>query len=265
DKPIVMARVDGILPPPPGDLPEDIRRVTRMQGVAFYAEFFEAAVQQLVKFLLKIVPSTVAETVHAAPPEPASSAKTQEAEAVEEPAAFSPTSTETFSEAVRLFEAGDYEKAVFLFMQLRDAGYKTKSRILTIEAYLEDAKTQHALVVRQREANLEYQEIALAAQSKNRQILRRAKSAWTMFRRKYPDYTDDPEALGERLENITLSMSLPELRAPFVLPLLEWCRVPPGKVTIEGKVYTLEAFNISKYPVTNAQFQAFVDAEDGYA
>src|SRR5215813_4805325 len=52
DKPVVMARVDGILPPPPGDLPEDIRHITRMQGVAFFAEFFEAAVQQLVKFLL---------------------------------------------------------------------------------------------------------------------------------------------------------------------------------------------------------------------
>src|SRR5262249_34826238 len=143
-----------------------------------FAEFFEAAVQQLVKFLLKIVPSSVAETVHAAKSTLSLTDQFSEAE----PAVFSPTSTETFSEAVHAFEAGDYEKAVFLFTQLRDAGFKTKSTILTVDAYLEDAKTQHELVVRHREAKLDYQEIALGAQSRNRQVLRRAKSAWQAFR-----------------------------------------------------------------------------------
>ena len=39
-----------------------------------------------------------------------------------------------------------------------------------------------------------------------------------------------------------------------------------GKVKLEGvvKVFDVKAFRIAKYPVTNVQFQAFIDAEDGY-
>lgn len=68
----------------------------------------------------------------------------------------------------------------------------------------------------------------------------------------------------------------------FTLPLLEWCAIPSGEVTIiyqfskgvvdhiiqydvEQKQYHVEAFKISKYPVTNAQYRAFIRDEDGYA
>jgi hypothetical protein len=50
----------------------------------------------------------------------------------------------------------------------------------------------------------------------------------------------------------------------FTLPMLEWCNIPAGKVKIEGKVYRVEVFHIGKYPITYAQFQAFVDAPDGF-
>ncbi|MCC7017992.1 MAG: SUMF1/EgtB/PvdO family nonheme iron enzyme [Rhodospirillales bacterium] len=50
----------------------------------------------------------------------------------------------------------------------------------------------------------------------------------------------------------------------FALPLLEWVPIPAGDVTIEGQVYPVAVFSISKYPVTNAQYQAFIDAPDGY-
>jgi formylglycine-generating enzyme required for sulfatase activity len=43
----------------------------------------------------------------------------------------------------------------------------------------------------------------------------------------------------------------------FRLPMLEWCEIP---ASLEG----LPAFWISKYPVTNAQFQEFISAPDGY-
>jgi formylglycine-generating enzyme required for sulfatase activity len=56
----------------------------------------------------------------------------------------------------------------------------------------------------------------------------------------------------------------------FTLPMLEWVDIPAGRVTIEdkkinySKEHYVEAFSISKYPVTYAQFQAFIDAQDGF-
>src|SRR5262249_28771096 len=80
ENPIVLARMDGIIPPPPGALPEDIRRITRMQGIAFYAEYFEPAVQQLVQFMLKIVPPDVVESLTRIPPPPPAPAKSPDSE-----------------------------------------------------------------------------------------------------------------------------------------------------------------------------------------
>jgi hypothetical protein len=53
---------------------------------------------------------------------------------------------------------------------------------------------------------------------------------------------------------------------PFTLPMLEWCDIPAGKVTLADNAGTfhVEAFRIGKYPVTYAQFRAFVDAPDGF-
>lgn len=54
-------------------------------------------------------------------------------------------------------------------------------------------------------------------------------------------------------------------KPPFTLPLLEWIDIPAGKVTLEDDAgtYTVEPFKIAKYPVTNAQFQSFID-DGGY-
>ncbi|MCY4062453.1 MAG: SUMF1/EgtB/PvdO family nonheme iron enzyme [Chloroflexi bacterium] len=59
-----------------------------------------------------------------------------------------------------------------------------------------------------------------------------------------------------------------------VLPMLQWCDVPHGTVTISSIVGADEDFGevteqvdnfvMSKFPVTNAQFAIFADAEDGY-
>ena len=60
----------------------------------------------------------------------------------------------------------------------------------------------------------------------------------------------------------------------LALPLLEWCNIPSGKVELldadgEGKRSKrradVDVFQISKYPVTNAQYQAFVNDASGYA
>jgi len=65
----------------------------------------------------------------------------------------------------------------------------------------------------------------------------------------------------------------PVIHAPQVLPPpFAWVEIPAGKVILEAGAYLSEAttfdvpaFAIAKYPVTNAQFQTFIDAPDGYA
>ena len=56
--------------------------------------------------------------------------------------------------------------------------------------------------------------------------------------------------------------------APFA-----WCAIPGGSVELadasqeggtKGGQYTVADFWIAKYPVTNAQYQAFIDASDGF-
>lgn len=49
----------------------------------------------------------------------------------------------------------------------------------------------------------------------------------------------------------------------------EWCVIPAGEVRIEynetdHETFDVPLFGIAKYPITNAQYQVFVDAEDGY-
>jgi formylglycine-generating enzyme required for sulfatase activity len=58
------------------------------------------------------------------------------------------------------------------------------------------------------------------------------------------------------------------LPAPF-----EWCEIPQGFVTLidarnqggtSGGKFEVQGFTIAKYPITNAQYQIFIDAADGY-
>lgn len=45
---------------------------------------------------------------------------------------------------------------------------------------------------------------------------------------------------------------------------IEWCYVPAGNISIGYKSSGVPAFSIAKHPVTNYQFQEFVDSVDGY-
>ncbi len=52
------------------------------------------------------------------------------------------------------------------------------------------------------------------------------------------------------------------------LPDIDWVEIPPGKITLEGNggEFTIEqSFLIARYPVTNAQFQLFIDDPEGHA
>lgn len=50
------------------------------------------------------------------------------------------------------------------------------------------------------------------------------------------------------------------------LPEIDWLEIPAGEfIYQDGERLSLPSFKISRYPITNAQFQAFVQAADGYA
>lgn len=64
----------------------------------------------------------------------------------------------------------------------------------------------------------------------------------------------------------------PRTPAPFRLRLLQWCEIPTGPVLLGNNSQdgmapevVVDRFYISKYLVTNEQYQAFLDAPDGYA
>jgi formylglycine-generating enzyme required for sulfatase activity len=88
---------------------------------------------------------------------------------------------------------------------------------------------------------------------------------WMDLRREYPDILHDPNNLIGRYFGV-----------PGVLPSpFDWIEIPAGRVIIEGspgsyiakgktRTYEVKHFMIAKYPVTNAQFQIFVEAGNGY-
>jgi len=50
----------------------------------------------------------------------------------------------------------------------------------------------------------------------------------------------------------------------FALPLLEWINIPLGKVMLDRHgAFEVAEFAISKYPVTNALYQAFINDGGG--
>lgn len=52
--PIICAFINGQLIPE--DIPEDIKLIRHMQGIKFYPEFFDSAVENLAKFIINITP-----------------------------------------------------------------------------------------------------------------------------------------------------------------------------------------------------------------
>lgn len=153
---------------------------------------------------------------------------------------------DTIAEAM---EGHEYDRAVFLLKQLKSAG-QTWSYI-NLEAVLHEAESALEQQAYLREAAREYMPIlALIRRPRTREI---GLQAFMEYHNHFPDY--DPE-------NIAATYAITKF------PMLEWCEIPAGEVTIEyeskKRTYMLNAFQISQHPITNAQYQVFIEATGGY-
>lgn len=185
NKPITLVAVDGLYPPPPDQLPDDIAAIGKMQGVPFYPEpeIWDGALRRLVKFLDVVV----TRTLH------------HEAEPYTPPLESTPpTSTSlqaTPTKALEFLDVGDWDKALVLLSEVAAQGYR--SRYVSIEELIADATTRRNQAIRQREMIEAYNEIAPFAQVKAAQA--QVLKAWQQFKDEYPEFdlADDTAKLAE--------------------------------------------------------------------
>ena len=187
---------------------------------------------------------------------------------------------EIIGKAAKALESGLFDDAVMLLRQAKANGFQ--SRFIDIDTLLHEAEIALEQQSRRREAEREYQNIVeLFQYSKTRSI---ACKAFCAFAAEFPDF--DPEGLANLCNghNPHLSQqrqSLSEASSPIarlqqkpLLPLLLWKEIAAGKVLLDnlshmspGQTATLvevDDFLMSQFPVTNVQFDVFLDSPDGY-
>ncbi len=165
-------------------------------------------------------------------------------------------------EVGRAFEEDLFDRAVFLLRQLRER--QDVSNFIDLEQLLlqaEDALEQQAYL---RDAEREYRPIAVLL--KYRSTREVGKSAFQSFQQKFPDY--DPDNLGPMCEENHKKKAVAVQAPPGDEETLVWCDIPSGVTTLlreeSHTTQFVDAFRISRYPVTNQQFLEFVNALDGY-
>jgi formylglycine-generating enzyme required for sulfatase activity len=84
------------------------------------------------------------------------------------------------------------------------------------------------------------------------------------------DQTREPDAharaaIGRALATFGLDTRRGIGVMPDGTPDIDWVTIPAGPFVYQGNPETLDAFRISRYPITVSQFRAFVDAPDGFA
>lgn len=176
--------------------------------------------------------------------------------------------TTIIGRAAEAMDDGKFDQAVFLLKQARESGFK--SPYIDIEALLKEAEIGLDEQTKKKAVELEYRTIAELIRRKRTRRL--GCEAFMSFRRSYPNY--DPYNLApiceaemfrdQQLPGIQTvpGAAKPEPRLPqgFALPLLEWREIPA--LANNGK--SSGAFSISRYPITNAQYETFLRDPDGY-
>lgn len=152
-------------------------------------------------------------------------------------------------DATEAIRKQDFDTAVYLLR-------------LAKERKLADPTNLVSMMLKHAEEKLEKQTYNKAAQRDYETILALVNrpgtqelgcQAFTSFREKYPDY--DPNNIAS-------------ICSTTLLPNLTWCTVPNGEISLSYETkritYHVYTFKMSQYPITNSQFQMFIDASDGY-
>lgn len=180
---------------------------------------------------------------------------------------------EIMRQAAVAMEAGDYDNAIVLLERAKDSGFE--SRFTHLDKLLKMAKDALERIEQQKEAEYEYEHIlSFFEYESTRQF---ACETFQEFREVFPNY--DPQGLASRCEQLKLSA---DYQQDFVisdldqdvLPMLKWCEITGGNVYVSGvesngeyfseMSVAVETFYMSKYPITNPQFDLFINAHDGY-
>ncbi len=171
---------------------------------------------------------------------------------------------------------GSYDQAVLLLKQAKANGYK--STYINIEAILKEAEAALARQTMQVEVEREYRQIVELVKVPATRML--GLEAFKAFHVDFPAH--DPDNMAQYLSAAEAAALAQPVKSngtalaeypSFVLPLLEWAEVATGNVDVcytaanssqQKKRINVPKFLISRYPVTNAQYQAFIDDDDGY-
>lgn len=174
--------------------------------------------------------------------------------------------------AADAMEVGRFDEAVFLLKRAIEHGLRP--RFIDIEALLHEAEAHLEWQTKQRDMEREYNYISELV--KRRRTRKVGCDAFVIFRSHYPNYDPDNIADVCASELVTAAAEgriIADQPIRQKIPLLEWCEVPAGTLhVINGKnghtthdTLHVESFYISKYPVTNAQYQLFLDDPKGFA
>ncbi|MEO0560545.1 MAG: SUMF1/EgtB/PvdO family nonheme iron enzyme, partial [Chloroflexota bacterium] len=180
-----------------------------------------------------------------------------------------------------------YDQAVFLLKQalLNDYHY----HFIDLNAMLQEAEEALEWAAMEKEVELEYRQIVILARSDSLRSL--GCKAFAEFRQKFPEY--DPNGVAEICAGRRAAVASAPVTAPVPtsaptpksaptprrksqprVPKIDMADIPAGAARVEAldepnfesvpRVVNVEAFRVSRYPITNAQFKYFLDAPDGY-
>lgn len=176
-------------------------------------------------------------------------------------------SNDTISLGARAFEEGRYDEAVLLFSQAKAKGFE--SRFINLDKLLAAAEKAVAEQTYRIEQERDYMQIQELFQFETMRDI--ACEALADFHKVYPTY--DPEGLADYCKPILIDPPVKKEIPDNLLPMLKWCKIPGGITHVadlgvesgrlNGDSVRLQSFYMSKYPVTNLQFQKFIDDKEG--
>lgn len=293
-KPIVMACIDGLFPPT--KLPPDIAAISGREGVRFFPEYFDHGIERLANFMERATPirrvpkSILASEAPIAPPATSGLNLVAEAEKAVELGDFgravilleeakqkgdplnSNVETLLRDQRAKRDQIAAAQRAAFEYARLvdvcalaqsPDALAELRRSWLTFQAEFPNFKQDTANFAERVKAAAPPPTAiqAMFAPWKHTIPTHGAQIAILLD----PQHYTPPERLraGEALAKIGDVRSGVDVRRDGT-PDITFCHVPAGVVSFNERRARLPEFWVGKYLVTNAQFEAFMRAGDGF-